>query len=133
MNRKNVLAVVLISVFAASGGVLSAAQAPSASQAEPGQAPPAHSWTTEQIVTATVRQAWQLGGKTEEGFFPNCASTHRDRCAKPRHYAARYQRPGTKAGNWIKREAKKKDPDQLLYAIVDRAVQYTAKHPSAGM
>ena len=36
---------------------------------------------------------------------------------------------GTKAGNWIKKEAKK-DPDQLLYVIVDRAVQHTGTHQS---
>jgi hypothetical protein len=132
MNRKNVLAVVLISVFAASGGVLSAAQAPSASQAEPGQAPPAHSWTTEQIVTATVRQAWQLGGKTEEGFFQIVQALTEIAAQNRGITLPDTKEAGTKAGNWIKREAKK-DPDQLLYAIVDRAVQYTAKHPSAGM
>jgi hypothetical protein len=41
------------------------------------------------------------------------------------------QAAGKKAGDWIKKQAKK-DPDQLLYVIVDHAVQYSARKTAAG-
>ena len=37
--------------------------APSADSAAP------HNWTTEQILTCTVSDCWQLSGKNEENFF----------------------------------------------------------------
>jgi hypothetical protein len=94
------------------------------------QAPDAHSWTTEQIVTASVREAWALGGKTEEGFFEIVQSLTELSAQKRGVTLPDTREAGTKAGNWIKKQAKK-DPDQLLYVIVDRAVQFTGSHPAA--
>jgi hypothetical protein len=37
---------------------------------------------------------------------------------------------GEKFGAWIKKEARK-DPDQLLYVVVDRAVRYVGKARTA--
>ena len=93
------------------------------------QTPAAHSWTTEQIVTSSVREAWALGGKTEEGFFDIVQALTELVRPEARNDFAGYDRSGYKAGNWIKKEAKK-DPDQLLYVIVDRAVQHTGTHQS---
>ncbi len=99
--------------------------------AEAAATPASHSWTTEQIVTCSVREAWALGGKTEGGFF-DIVQALTELSAQKRGIALPdTKEAGTKAGDWIKKQAKK-DPDQLLYVIVDRAVQYTGTHPSAG-
>jgi len=93
-------------------------------------AAPSHPWTTEQIVTASVRDAWELGGKTEQGFFEIVQALTELSAQKRGITLPDTKEAGTKAGNWIKKEAKK-DPDQLLYVIVDRAVQYTGRHQAA--
>jgi hypothetical protein len=94
-----------------------------ASNAAPASVP--HTWTTEQAVTASVREAWALGGKTPEGFF-EIVKTLAEISAQKRGVAIpENEQSGVKAGAWIKRQAKK-DPDQLLYVIVDQAVQHSA-------
>jgi hypothetical protein len=95
------------------------------------QTPTGHSWTMEQIVTSSVREAWALGGKTEDGFFEIVQALTELSAQKRGVTLPDTKEAGTKAGNWIKKQAKK-DPDQLLYVIVDRAVQFTGTHPSAG-
>jgi hypothetical protein len=95
------------------------------------QTPATHSWTMEQAVTSSVREAWALGGKTEEGFFEIVQALTELSAQKRGITLPDTKEAGTKAGNWIKKQAKK-DPDQLLYVIVDRAVQYTGTHQSAG-
>ena len=103
--------------------------APAPSAFSGNQAGP-HSWTTEQLVTSTVHQAWLLSGKSEDQFFQmvealaELSAKNRD-ITLPDTAAA-----GAKAGNWIKMKAKQ-DPDQLLYVIVDQAVQYSVRpHPA---
>ena len=86
---------------------------------------PSHEWTTEQAVTSSVREAWKLGGRTPEGFF-EIVKVLTEISAQKRGLAIpENEQSGVKAGNWIKRQAKK-DPDQLLYVIVDQAVQHSA-------
>ncbi len=103
-------------------------QAPSAFSGD--QSTP-HTWSTEQLVTSTVHQAWLLSGKSEEQFFQMVEalaelSAKNRGITLPDNAAA-----GAKAGNWIKMKAKQ-DPDQLLYVIVDQAVQYSVRpHPAA--
>jgi hypothetical protein len=89
-----------------------------------------HSWTTEQAVTSSVREAWALGGKTEEGFFEIVKVLTEISAQKRGITLPDNQEAGKKAGNWIKKEAKK-DPDQLLYVIVDHAVRYEARKAAA--
>jgi hypothetical protein len=67
-----------------------------------------------------------LGGKTEQGFFDIVKELAEVSAQKRGITLPDNKEAGAKAGDWIKREAKK-DPDQLLYVIVDRAVQYTAR------
>jgi hypothetical protein len=88
---------------------------------------PAHSWTNEQIVTSSVREAWALGGKTDEGFFEIVQALAQISAQKRGVTPPDTEAAGAKAGNWIRKEAKK-DPDQLLYCIVDHAVQYSARN-----
>jgi hypothetical protein len=76
----------------------------------------------EKLVTATCRQAWHMGGKTQEGFFAivkqlAALSAQNRGVTLPDNKEA-----GARAGEWIRTQALK-DPDQLLYAVVDQAVQ----------
>jgi hypothetical protein len=89
-----------------------------------------HSWTTEQALTSSAREAWAMGGKTEEGFFEIVKTLTEISAEKRGITLPDTQDAGKKAGNWIKKQAKK-DPDQLLYVIVDRAVQYSAHKTAA--
>jgi hypothetical protein len=85
-----------------------------------------HNWTTDQIVTATVHQAWVLSGKDEANFFEIVKelaeiSAGNRNLSLPDSPAA-----GRRAGAYIKAQAKL-DHDQLLYAIVDKSVRMTGK------
>jgi len=82
----------------------------------------AHNWTTEQILTCTVSDCWQLSGKNEETFFDIvqqlAAISARTRgLTLPDDAAA-----GQRAGEYIKAKAKA-DHGQLLYAIVDASIR----------
>ena len=89
---------------------------PSADANEP------HNWTTEQILTCTVSDCWQLSGKDEETFFDiiqqlAAISAHTRGLTLPDDAAA-----GQRAGEYIKAKAKA-DHGQLLYAIVDASIR----------
>ncbi len=78
------------------------------------------------LVTATCRQAWHMSGENEDGFFDivqrlTALSAHNRDITLPDNKEA-----GARAGEWIREQALK-DPDQLLYAIVDHAVVYNSK------
>ena len=85
-------------------------------------------YTTEQLLTSTVHQAWELSGKNEANFFAiveqlaNLSAKNRG-ITLPDDAAA-----GRRMGNYIKTTAKA-DTDQLLYAVVDKAVLMTSKTP----
>ena len=87
-------------------------------------------WTTEQLITSTVHDAWLLSGRNEATFF-EMVETLAEISAKNRGITL----PDTKAagqrmGAYIKRTAKA-DTDQLLYVVVDKAVRLTAhKEPT---
>jgi hypothetical protein len=81
-----------------------------------------HNWTTEQILTCTVSDCWQLSGKSEETFFDivqqlAAISAHTRGLTLPDDAAA-----GQRAGQYIKAKAKA-DHGQLLYAIVDASIR----------
>jgi hypothetical protein len=85
-----------------------------------------HNWTTDQIITATVHQAWILSGKDEANFFEIIKelaeiSAHNRNLTLPDDPAV-----GRRAGAYIKAQAKA-DHDQLLYSIVDKSVRMTGK------
>jgi len=86
-----------------------------------------HTWTTEQAITSSVREAWALGGKTPEGFFEIVKALTEISAQKRGVTIPENEQSGVKAGAWIKKQAKK-DPDQLLYVIVDQAVQHSANN-----
>jgi hypothetical protein len=83
-----------------------------------------HNWTTDQIITATVHQAWILSGQNEANFFAIVRelteiSARNRNLALPDDPGA-----GRRAGEYIKQQARL-DHDQLLYAIVDKSVRMT--------
>jgi len=128
MKKLNAIAAFVIA------GVMACATAPMYATPQDTPAPQAatdtatgtHSWTTDQLVTLSVREAWALGGKTEQGFFDIVKQLAELSAQKRGITLPDNKEAGMKAGEWIKRQAKK-DPDQLLYVIVDRAVQYSAR------
>lgn len=96
-----------------------APQGDSASQAAPATPVP-----LDHAVIMTCRQAWQAGGRNKDGFFAIVEelaqlSAQNRGVNLPDNKAA-----GERAGNWIRTQALK-DPDQLLYAVVDHALQYS--------
>jgi len=90
--------------------------APSANSTTP------HNWTTEQILTCTVSDCWQLSGKSEATFFDIVQqlaeiSAQTRGLTLPDDAAA-----GQRTGEYIKAKARA-DHGQLLYAIVDASVR----------
>ena len=82
------------------------------------QAP--HNWNTEQILTCTVSDCWQLAGKNEATFFDiiqqlTAISAQTRGLTLPDDAAA-----GRRTGEYIKAQTRT-DHGQLLYAIVDAA------------
>ena len=80
-----------------------------------------HNWTTDQLLTSTVHEAWVLSGRNEDQFFDMVQTLAALSAQKRGLTMPDDQAAGAKAGTWIKKEAKR-DPDQLLYAVVDKAV-----------
>jgi hypothetical protein len=117
-------------LFTLPASIAHAQNAPAATSAKQSISDPtsmaAHNWTTDQIVTATVHQAWVLSGKDEANFFEivkelaEISASNRN-LSLPDSPAA-----GRRAGAYIKAQAKL-DHDQLLYAIVDKSVRMTGK------
>jgi hypothetical protein len=76
----------------------------------------------EQIITASVHDAWMLSGKNEEAFFDIVeqlaqVSAEKRGLSLPDNAAA-----GKRMGEIIKEKARA-DHDELLYVIVDQAVR----------
>jgi hypothetical protein len=128
MNKANLLTRVVMASGLAASTLLGGS--PSVANEQTPSATTTHSWTTEQVVTSSVREAWQLGGKTEQGFFEIVQALTEISAQKRGIAIPDNEQAGKKAGEWIKKQAKK-DPDQLLYVIVDRAVQYSARKTAA--
>ena len=89
---------------------------PSADANEP------HNWTTEQILTCTVSDCWQLAGRNEAIFFDIIQqlaeiSAQTRGLTLPDNAAA-----GQRTGEYIKAKART-DHGQLLYAIVDASIR----------
>jgi hypothetical protein len=97
-------------------------------QASSGATP---NFTIDQAVTCSVHDAWELGGKTEEGFFAIVQAEAELAAQKRGLVLPDSETVGHQFGEYIKAQAKA-DHDQLLYAIVDRAVRKFGTKPAAG-
>ena len=89
----------------------------------PGSTSP-RTWTTDQILTATVHQAWILAGKDEGNFFEIVRELSEISAQNRNLMLPDNPESGKKAGAYIRAQAKE-DHDQLLYDIVDKAVRMT--------
>ncbi len=97
---------------------------PSAETAAP------HTWTTEQILTCTVSDCWQLSGKNETMFF-NIIQQLAEISAQTRGLTLPDDAAaGQRTGEYIKAKAHT-DHGQLLYAIVDAAIRKVGTRPTA--
>ncbi len=88
-------------------------------------------FTIDQAVTCSVHDAWELGGKTEAGFFAIVQAEAELAAQKRGLVLPDSATVGRQFGEYIKTQAKA-DHDQLLYAIVDRAVRKYGTRPAAG-
>ncbi len=80
----------------------------------------------DQLVTMTVHEAWVASGRNEDKFL-SMVQQLAELSAQKRGIALPETRDaGAKAGEWIKKEARR-DPDQLLFVVVDRAVRHVGK------
>ena len=92
---------------------------------------PAPNFTIDQAVTCSVHDAWVLGGKTEAGFFTIVKAEAELSAQKRGLVLPDNETAGRQFGEYMKTQAKA-DHDQLLYAIVDRAVRKYGTKPAAG-
>lgn len=103
--------------------------APGDSISPPGSNSP-RNWTTDQILTATVHQAWILAGKDEQNFFEIVRELAEISAQNRNLKLPDTPEAGKKAGAFIRAQAKE-DHDQLLYEIVDKAVRMTGTRGDA--
>jgi hypothetical protein len=134
MNMKTLrftLAPAMLALTVMAAPCLASAQQPGENiqpRSAEGQTPTQTAYTQEQLLTSTVHQAWLLSGKNEANFFEmveqlaNLSAKNRG-ITLPDDAAA-----GRRMGDYIKRTARA-DTDQLLYAVVDKAVLMTSKTP----
>lgn len=110
-------AVLAAAVTAGMGAVAqTGAQNPAATQAG-GQ-----NWTTDQLLTASVHDAWVMSGKNEKTFFDMVSQLAQISAQKRGLTLPDNEAAGKRFGELIKTMAKA-DHDQLLYVVVDKAVQ----------
>lgn len=88
-------------------------------------------WTPEQLITASVHDAWLLSGKNEATFFEMVTQLASMSAQKRGLQLPETEAAGEKFGELIKQMAKA-DHDQLLYVVVDKAVQQVATPIKAG-
>ncbi len=92
----------------------------------------APNWTNDQILTATVHQAWLLSGKNEATFF-EIVSQLAEISAKDRGLQLPESAAAGRAVGLQIKTAAKADTGQLLYAVVDAAIRKMGKPlPNAG-
>jgi len=85
-------------------------------------------WDPAQLITATVHQAWVLSDRNEANFYEMIEQLA-DISAKNRGVTLpESAAAGRRMGEYIKRTATS-DTDQLLFAVVDKAVVMSAKVP----
>jgi hypothetical protein len=89
-----------------------------------------HNWTTEQILTCTVSDCWQLAGKNEATFFDIVQQLTQISAQTRGITLPDTADAGKRAGEYIKAKAKA-DHGQLLYAIVDGSVRWIGKKQTA--
>lgn len=101
----------------------SAPIAPSSAANKTAAAP---NWTTDQLLTSTVHQAWVMSGRNEATFFEMVTDLAEISAKNRNLQLPETADAGRQVGDMIKTAAKQ-DTDQLLYAVVDAAVRKVGK------
>ncbi len=83
-----------------------------------------------ELMASTVHEAWLKSGRNEDKFFDMVKQLAEISASKRGMTLPDTEEAGRKMGMLIKTGARR-DPDQLLYAVVDAAVKATAKAPAA--
>jgi hypothetical protein len=89
-----------------------------------------HNWTTEQILTCTVSDCWQLAGRNETTFFDIIQQLAAISAQTRGLTLPDTAEAGQRTGEYIKAKART-DHGQLLYAIVDAAIRKVGTRPTA--
>jgi invasion protein IalB len=130
MNHRFAICLTLCFAFAAASLTASAQQAASPVTITPSaDSTAAHSWTTEQILTCTVSDCWQLAGKNETTFFDIIQQLSEISAQTRGLTLPDSAEAGKRTGEYIKEKAHT-DHGQLLYAIVDAAIRKVGKAPT---
>ena len=79
-------------------------------------------WTVDQLMTASVHDAWVMSGKNEQKFFEMATQLAQVSAQKRGLTLPNTAEAGRRFGELVK-EGAKADHDQLLYSVVDKAVQ----------
>lgn len=123
-TRGAMITMVLVTIFAIGAASVTAALAPRLevfSRSKVASADPP--------VTLTVKEVWQKSGGNYERFVVVVRSMALLSVQKRGYHLDATRDAGLEIGKTIRAEAQR-DPDQLLYAVVDAAVrQYAAAHP----
>ncbi len=96
--------------------------APLAPTSAQGQTASSKSFSDEQLITATIHQAWLMSGKDEATFFDMVTRLAELSAANRGLDLPDTKEAGERFGNMVKRMAKQ-DTDQLLFVVVDKAVK----------
>ena len=95
-------------------------------QSAPADTATTKNWTIDQVVTDTVSDAWRQGGETDAGFFAIVKTMAQFSAEKRDVKLPDTREAGIRMGQYIKQQARL-DHQQLLYAIVDKAVLMVGK------
>lgn len=79
-------------------------------------------WTTDQLMTSSVHDAWVMSGRNEQKFFEMVTQLAQISAQKRGLTLPDNEATGKRFGELVKSMAKT-DHDQLLYVVVDKAVQ----------
>lgn len=79
-------------------------------------------WTIDQLITSSVHDAWVMSGRNEATFFQMVTQLAQIAAQKRGLTLSDSEETGKRFGELVKDMAKT-DHDQLLYVVVDKAVQ----------
>jgi hypothetical protein len=82
----------------------------------------APTWTMQQLITSSVHDAWVMSGRNEQVFFEMVTQLAQLSAEKRGLTLPDSEEAGRRFGQLVKDMAKT-DHDQLLYVVVDKAVQ----------
>lgn len=83
-------------------------------------------WTVQDLITSSVHDAWLMSGRNEQTFFQMVSQLAPIAAQKRGLTLPDSEEAGKQFGELIKTLAKA-DHDQLLYVVVDKAVQQVGK------